>query len=272
MGFGFGASPKTSVDNRLHSFRMPLFFLISGFFANMMLGKYGTKRYLARRWWRIGAPLAIAIVAFAGLRIAASYIRSAGPPAFGPPAAPFTGFGPAPAGFGAPPGMPPFGGAGGGRNTPSPAPFGGPAGGPGRPGQSPAAAPGAGFRTRVSHRLAVPTWPRLPHPRVRRKFRLAPWPMRYSASTHSTSTWSTSGSCGTYSSLSRWGRWRRWHSLLFRVFSDRLVALPPTRWIYLVHLPLIPYAIWWIEPLAHGLVGEQPRRHGHRDRCDSRPL
>ena len=50
MGFGFGASPKTSVDNWLHSFRMPLFFLISGFFANMMLGKYGTKRYLARRW------------------------------------------------------------------------------------------------------------------------------------------------------------------------------------------------------------------------------
>ena len=58
MGFGgrFGESPKAPIDEWLHSFRMPLFFLISGFFANMMLGKYGLQRYLTRRWWRIGHP------------------------------------------------------------------------------------------------------------------------------------------------------------------------------------------------------------------------
>jgi len=33
MGFGAGVSPKTPIDNWLHSFRMPLFFLISGFLA-----------------------------------------------------------------------------------------------------------------------------------------------------------------------------------------------------------------------------------------------
>ena len=38
---------------RLHSIRMPLFILISGFFGHMMLGKYGLSRYLAKRRWRI---------------------------------------------------------------------------------------------------------------------------------------------------------------------------------------------------------------------------
>ena len=76
MGFGFGDSPKTPIDNWLHSFRMPLFFLISGFFANMVLGKYGLKRYWTRRWWRIGAPLFIALFAFAGYRATADYFRA----------------------------------------------------------------------------------------------------------------------------------------------------------------------------------------------------
>ncbi len=93
MGFDFSGSPKSSIDNWLHSFRMPLFFLISGFFANMMLGKYGLKRYMVRRWWRIGAPLFIAIAAFAGLRMATDYFRSAAVPGFGPPGAMNAGFG-----------------------------------------------------------------------------------------------------------------------------------------------------------------------------------
>ena len=76
FGFDFGGSPKTPIDNWLHSFRMPLFFLISGFFANMMLGKYGLKQYLIRRWWRIGAPLFIALFAFAGYRATTDYLRA----------------------------------------------------------------------------------------------------------------------------------------------------------------------------------------------------
>ena len=32
----------------LHSFRMPLFFMVSGFFCRMMLQKYGTRRYTLR--------------------------------------------------------------------------------------------------------------------------------------------------------------------------------------------------------------------------------
>ena len=69
---GFGAAapfdPKGAVDAWLHSFRMPLFFLISGFFASMMLAKYGLWKYLARRWWRIGAPLLVAFIIFGLLR------------------------------------------------------------------------------------------------------------------------------------------------------------------------------------------------------------
>ena len=62
---GFGGpppfNPKGAIDGWLHSFRMPLFFLISGFFANMVLAKYGLWKYFARRWWRIGAPLLVEI-------------------------------------------------------------------------------------------------------------------------------------------------------------------------------------------------------------------
>jgi len=68
MGFGATSNPKGSVDAWLHSFRMPLFFLISGFFANMVLVKYGFWKYMARRWWRIGAPLFAAFVIFGVLR------------------------------------------------------------------------------------------------------------------------------------------------------------------------------------------------------------
>jgi peptidoglycan/LPS O-acetylase OafA/YrhL len=102
FGFGFGStpatmSPKQPIDDWLHSFRMPLFFLISGFFAHMMLQKYGWKRFLFRRWWRIGTPLLVALLLLVTYRIVLEQVNpmAAGPfgmPAFGPmpppPAAP----------------------------------------------------------------------------------------------------------------------------------------------------------------------------------------
>lgn len=65
-------TPAIRVMDWLHSFRMPLFFLISGFFSRMMLGKYGFGPYLARRWWRIAAPFLIILFAFAALQEALS--------------------------------------------------------------------------------------------------------------------------------------------------------------------------------------------------------
>jgi hypothetical protein len=151
-GFGgFGASapfdPKASVDAWLHSFRMPLFFMISGFFASMMLLKYGLWKYLSRRWWRIGAPLVVAFLglgflrtyfpgvtsAFGGMVFPAAATTGAGPTngnqAFGPfggfsNTAPFGGFPQnGPGGFG------PFGpGVAPGQATNGMAPFAGPAG------------------------------------------------------------------------------------------------------------------------------------------------
>lgn len=107
MGFDRSGSPKQEIDDWLHSFRMPLFFLISGFFANMILGKYGWRLYLTRRWWRIGAPLVLAFVAFVVLRVATDALSPASPGPFGfpPPAFPGPG-GPGPGG---PDGPGPFG-------------------------------------------------------------------------------------------------------------------------------------------------------------------
>jgi surface polysaccharide O-acyltransferase-like enzyme len=48
----------------LHSFRMPLFFLISGFFGRMMLEKYSMRRYLQKRWYRIAIPLFVGLFTF----------------------------------------------------------------------------------------------------------------------------------------------------------------------------------------------------------------
>ncbi len=53
----------------LHSFRMPLFFIVSGFFCHMMLLKYGTRSYYARRWFRIGVPLLIGLFTFVPLYV-----------------------------------------------------------------------------------------------------------------------------------------------------------------------------------------------------------
>ena len=43
----------------IHGFRMPLFFLLSGFFSAMLLHRRGIKGLLVHRWKRIGLPLLV---------------------------------------------------------------------------------------------------------------------------------------------------------------------------------------------------------------------
>lgn len=102
-GQTLGLNGSMIVQDWLHSFRMPLFFLISGFFCRMMWLKYGTRGYLIRRWMRLGLPLLIGIFTFVPLYQLAQGSRGpgGGPPAMGGP--------PGMGGFGVPPGM----GAGG---------------------------------------------------------------------------------------------------------------------------------------------------------------
>jgi hypothetical protein len=69
----------------LHSFRMPLFFLISGFFGRMMLEKYGTGRYLRKRWSRIGVPLVLGMFTFGPAYILTRDALMATPGPGGPP-------------------------------------------------------------------------------------------------------------------------------------------------------------------------------------------
>jgi fucose 4-O-acetylase-like acetyltransferase len=118
---GGGPGPMGAPDSSrwlsdwLHSFRMPLFFVISGFFGRMMLEKYGTREYLKRRWRRIAVPLLVGIFTFSPLYIV-TRDRMAGSgfgPRGAPPGGPTMGaFGPPPPGvpmpgsFGPPPGGP----------------------------------------------------------------------------------------------------------------------------------------------------------------------
>lgn len=85
---GFGG-PSRWVEDFLHSFRMPLFFLISGFFGRMILEKYGTAGYLRRRWQRIGVPLLIGMFTFSPAYVLTRDLLSP-MPGFGggPPGAP----------------------------------------------------------------------------------------------------------------------------------------------------------------------------------------
>ncbi len=53
-----------SFEQWLHGFRMPVFFLISGFFARMMLEKYSIRDYMKRRVKRIGVPLFVGLFTF----------------------------------------------------------------------------------------------------------------------------------------------------------------------------------------------------------------
>jgi hypothetical protein len=51
----------------IHAWRMPLFFLISGFFSRMMFHRHGAAIYLRRRWQRIGIPLMLGLVTLSPL-------------------------------------------------------------------------------------------------------------------------------------------------------------------------------------------------------------
>ncbi|MCP5526597.1 MAG: acyltransferase family protein [Verrucomicrobiales bacterium] len=51
----------------IHAWRMPLFFLISGFFCRMMFHRYGSTLYLKRRWQRIGIPLLLGLLTLSPL-------------------------------------------------------------------------------------------------------------------------------------------------------------------------------------------------------------
>ena len=101
---GFGPPGQfdgsTFTQDLLHSFRMPLFFLISGFFCRMMLRKYGIWTYLIRRWWRIGLPLLIGVLTFAPMyQLVAASFRGGPPPSGSPIGGPPMGGFP----FGGPP-------------------------------------------------------------------------------------------------------------------------------------------------------------------------
>jgi fucose 4-O-acetylase-like acetyltransferase len=70
-GWDPGATGPSSAPRLLgdwmHSFRMPLFFLIAGFFGRMMLTRYETAGFLGRRWRPIGLPLMIGVLTFSPL-------------------------------------------------------------------------------------------------------------------------------------------------------------------------------------------------------------
>lgn len=131
-------SPSKILGDWLHSFRMPLFFVIAGFFGRMMLVKYGTKEFLRRRWTRIGLTLAIGLVTFGPLYVMTRDLVSR-PPGFGPGPEPPGATSRPPGGDSDQPGPPP--GAMSGRPGFGPGP-GGPPGGP--PGFRPGGPPGGG--------------------------------------------------------------------------------------------------------------------------------
>lgn len=46
----------------IHTFRMPLFFLVAGFFCRLLLVKAGIRGFIHRRWERIGIPFLVSLV------------------------------------------------------------------------------------------------------------------------------------------------------------------------------------------------------------------
>lgn len=46
----------------IHSFRMPLFFVIAGFFCRFLLLRVGAKEFMKRRWERIGIPFVASMI------------------------------------------------------------------------------------------------------------------------------------------------------------------------------------------------------------------
>src|SRR5215831_1828660 len=76
----FGGSPGADIRlaHWIHSFRMPLFFMMAGFFSHLMLVKHGRATYLARRWWRLGVPMLLYVFAVAGLSLVIGHAADVG--------------------------------------------------------------------------------------------------------------------------------------------------------------------------------------------------
>src|SRR5262249_56448834 len=76
----FGGSPGADIRlaHWIHSFRMPLFFMMAGFFSHLMLVKHGRATYLARRWWRLGGPVLLYLFAVAGLALVIGHAADVG--------------------------------------------------------------------------------------------------------------------------------------------------------------------------------------------------
>ena len=43
----------------IHIFRMPVFYVMAGFFAALLLQRYGSRRAIANRFWRIAVPFVV---------------------------------------------------------------------------------------------------------------------------------------------------------------------------------------------------------------------
>ncbi len=148
MGPGGDGGAAPVIMNWIHSFRMPLFFLISGFFSHMMLEKYGAWKYLARRWTRIGIPFLMVLFVLAAIRTYGPQNNfpfgggGPGPDRGEGPGGPGGPGGPEGPGFGGPPGMAGRGPGAGGFPGPGAGPRGDGAS-PGFNGETPA--PPSGF-------------------------------------------------------------------------------------------------------------------------------
>ena len=58
----FNSWPFDFLYSFIHSFRMPLFFLIAGFFCRMLYYKIGEVSFIRHRWKRIGLPFVVAMI------------------------------------------------------------------------------------------------------------------------------------------------------------------------------------------------------------------
>jgi Acyltransferase family/EF hand len=87
-GPGRGGNGGQILMEWVHSFRMALFFMISGFFSHMMLKRYGVWPYLAKRWWRLGGAMVVYLAVLFGINQLTGGRGGpfrGGPGGFGPP-------------------------------------------------------------------------------------------------------------------------------------------------------------------------------------------
>lgn len=61
----------------IHSFRMPLFFLVAGFFCRMLYYKIGEKAFIKHRWKRIVVPFLVSVVIIVPVSLLPSHMYQA---------------------------------------------------------------------------------------------------------------------------------------------------------------------------------------------------